>query len=358
MSVTPNELRFYGSANMNDTDPGGIQGGAVAFNKKVTFYDITPSGLLDYLSDNAADTGCSITAFMRNAAGTIVSEVKTTNGTTIVNGTTTAERLEKITVAGTAAVGNLAVVAHTKVITAHTCSGSASNASGVNPPLVKLQSGDGASVSPGMIIRFNNNQPAGIQGLIAEIIDSTSYGTDFIAIGANLNSALLPGGSSTYDIYQGMFCGGTGPAGYPNLITEVRRLFYNAAADVSGGSQRTYYEKVFAVNDDTTIDLTTAILTKVSDPAVGTLNFALELALNGTASVANRQSAPPGGIITSYSVGAGPQAINVPNGSQNLPHGAAPNSAGAQGIWFQWVLPAGTAPSKGSFTEKIAGNTT
>lgn len=78
--------------------------------------------------------------------------------------------------------------------------------------------------------------------------------------------------------------------------------------------------------------------------------------LNATATVANRQTAPVSGI-TSFSSGAAPQTINVPS-PQNLPSGAAPNAAGAQGIWMKLTLPAGIAASKSFFTMRGTGNST
>ncbi len=142
----------------------------------------------------------------------------------------------------------------------------------------------------------------------------------------------------------------------PNQVTQNRRPFYNAASDVTGGSNRTYYEKLFTVNNNTTTALTVASILKQADPSSGTLQFALTNALNDTGTVANRQTAPVT-AITSFSSGSAPQTINVPS-PQNLPSGAAPNAAGAQGVWLSLLLVAGLAAAKTSFTLRATGTTT
>ena len=50
-----------------------------------------------------------------------------------------------------------------------------------------------------------------------------------------------------------------------------------------------------------------------------------------------------------------PALISVP-GAGNLPSGAAPNIAGAQGVWLRLTLPAGTAAYKGCCRPAGAGD--
>ena len=55
MSVTPNDIVAYGSQYMPEAD--GIQvGGTVDCTKRVAFYDISPSGTVDWVSSSASDT--------------------------------------------------------------------------------------------------------------------------------------------------------------------------------------------------------------------------------------------------------------------------------------------------------------
>src|SRR5689334_23297891 len=112
MSVKPNEIRFYGSANMPEAD-GVTTGGAIDFACKIVFNDITPNGLMDYVSSSASDTATTIAVTGRDATGVLVTETKTLTGTTVVNGSQTFERLMKGIQGGTTAVGDIAAIAHT-----------------------------------------------------------------------------------------------------------------------------------------------------------------------------------------------------------------------------------------------------
>lgn len=344
MSVLKRDLRIYGCANMPDGD-GTTTGGAVDFAKKITFADVSPTGTVDYVSSSASDTAVVLTAYGRDATGAIQSEAQTLTGTTPVAGAQSFERLMKALASGTGAVGDIAVIGHTPLIASHTAQ-SAANAGGTTDASITLQSGDGASVAIGDIIRITNNSPAGVNFQLREII---AIAGDVASV--NADWATVPDATTTYDVHQGMLF----PAA-PNQITEVRRPFYNAAADGAGGTTRNYHEKVFAVNDNTATALTVAQIIKEVDPASGTLNFALTTALDDAGTVGDRQTAPSSGI-TGFSSGPAPQAINVPS-PQNLPPGAVPNAAGAQGIWLQLQLTAGLAPAKTSFTVRTSGQTT
>lgn len=349
MSVKPNDIYFYGSANMPDTD-GVTTGGAVSFSRKIAFDDITPAGTMNYVSSSASDTAVIITLTGRDGTGAKQSEAKTLTGTTPVTGTQSFERLLKGVVSGTTAVGDVAAISNSKVISAHTAQGAA-NGTGVNGPYLDLQAGDGASVATGQIIRITNNLPSGAQYQLRQIIAINPTGSNPDRVVVNADWTTVPTSSTTYDVHHGMLFDKA-----PNQITEVRRPFYDAAADVSGGSSRTYYEKIFAVNNNTATALTNAAISKQSDPSSGTLQFALTTALNDTGTIANRQTAPATGI-TAFTSGSAPQSINVPS-PQNLPSGAAPNAAGAQGIWLSLTLAAGLAPAKTGFVMRASGQTT
>lgn len=349
MSVYPSDLRFYGSANMPDAD-GATSGGAVAFTKKVSFADMAANGLLDWLSNSASDgAGTTITVSGRAADGTIVTEAHTMNGTTKVAGSTTFERLLKGVASGTGAVGDMAVLSHTAVISAHTCQAGSALKTGTTPTLFKMQSGDKASTSVGDIIHITNNSPAGVQFGLYEVISvDAAWGTDMVAINQDYLGSTLPTTATTYDTHKGMLFEKA-----PNTITEVRRPFYNVASDVPGGSTLTFYEKIFAVNTNSATTLTGAVISKQADPSSGTFQFSLANALNDTSTITNRQTAPASN--TAYTSGAAPQSINVPS-PQNLVYGNA--AAQAQAIWLQLVLTAGLAPSKTFETMRIQGNTT
>lgn len=348
MSVLVNNLYFYGSANMPDGD-GTTTGGAVSFANKLAFSDISPTGTVDYVSSSSSDTAATIAVSGRDATGAIQTETKTLTGTTAVTGSQSFERLLKGVAGGTTAVGDIAAISHTAVVTGTAQAGAAQTTTA--GPTITLASGAGASCAVGQIVRITNNTPSGVQFQLRQIV---AISGDVITV--NRDWGTVPTSSTTYGVYEGMLFDLS-----PNQITQVRRPFYNSASDVSGGSTRNYYEKIFAVNNNTSTALTVASILKQADPAglysgSGQLNFALTTTLNDTGTVATRQTAPSTGI-GSFSSGAAPQTIAVPS-PQNLPSGAAPNSAGAQGVWFQLQLPAGLAASKSSFTMRATGQTT
>lgn len=345
MSVKPNDCYFYGAANMADVD-GATQGGAVSFAKKIVFEDISSAGTYNYVSSSASDTAATIALTGRDATGAKQTETKTLTGTTPVAGSQIFERTLKTMAGGTTAVGDLAAISNTKVISAHTAQTGSANGTGTTPPLMKLAAADGASVAVGQIIRTTGGTGP---NQLRQIIATSGYGTDIVAI--NRDWGTVPDNTTTYDVHHGMLMDIS-----PNQITEVRRPFYDAASDVPGGSTRTYYEKCFAVNNNTATALTNAVISKQADPSAGTLQLALCNVLNDSGTVANRQTAPASGI-TAFTAGSSPQSVNVP-APQNLPSGAAPNSAGAQGVWLSLALTAGLAPTKTSFTLRAAGQTT
>ena len=113
MSVKPTEMRFYGSANMSDGD-GTTQGGAVNFAIGISFADISPNGMVDYVSSSASDTAVTLATTGRDATGVIQTETKTLTGTTPVTGSQTFARLLKAVAGGTTAVGDIAVISHVR----------------------------------------------------------------------------------------------------------------------------------------------------------------------------------------------------------------------------------------------------
>lgn len=347
MSVTPTELRFYGSASMSDGE-GTTQGGAVSFSTKISFADISPTGTVDYVSSSTSDTAVVLTTTGRDATGVLQTEAKTLTGQTPVAGAQSFERLEKVVATGTAAVGDVAVISHTAIVSAHTMQAGAANHTGTTPAIAKLQSGDGASIAAGQIIRTTGGTgPNQIRQIIA--VNPGGLGADFVSLDRDWGT--LPDATTTYNVSEGFYL-----EILPSPITQVRRLFPSATAAAAGGSSTLFYEKIFAVNVDTTTALLGAAIVKQTDPASGTIDFALTTGLNDTGSVANRQTAPASGV-GSYSSGAAPQSIAVP-AAGNLPPGAAPNAAGAQGVWVRLTLAAGLAPGKVGWTMRASGSST
>jgi hypothetical protein len=127
-------------------------------------------------------------------------------------------------------------------------------------------------------------------------------------------------------------------------LLEIRRPFYDAAADASGGSTREYYEKIFFKNNHGSLTLTSAQVLEQADPQT-VVAFALESTLDGTDTngAGNRQTHTGGYTFDST-------AKNVAN-SQNL------TANSAQGCWLQLTLTAGLGAQNTSVTMRVSGNT-
>lgn len=370
MSVVPNELVIYGSANMPEAD-GVTVGGAVDFTKRVAFYDMSATGTLDVVSSSASDIAVKIQVAGRDSTGVVQTPASVTvTGTTPLIATFGGQQFERLLYGvitsgaigpltnpgGTLAVGDIAAMATTKTVSGHTFSAACTNTSGTTPPLAKLQTGDGATVGAltnnglGLIIRVVSGSGNNQLRYIASPYTSGAYGADVVVINRDWGTA--PASGDTYHIAPGMLFDIL-----PSPVRAITRAFATAGSDIPGGSQRIFYEKVFVVNTDTTAALTSGAIQVLSEtpalPAGALLDLALTTALNDTNTAPNRQTAPAtgaGAFITQ------PSAISVP-GSGNLTPGAAPNVSGAQGAWLRLTLPAGTSTYKGSADLRTTGNT-
>ena len=368
MSVLPSDIVVYGAANMPEAD-GIATGGAVDFSRRVAFYDIAPAGKVDVISSSASDTATKIAYYGRDPAGVIQSQTLSLNGQTWVAGSHQLERLLFAALSGatpngpiadpggTAAVGDTALAAHSCVLPAasittdtavHTAQTGSANHNGTTPALFKLQSGDGSSVSSGQIIWTKSGTGA---NQLRQIVATSGYGVDTVAVSRDWNA--IPDNTTTYKILQGMLLEVS-----PNPVTSVIRLFSTSVADAPTGAQRAYHEKIFVVNNNTSTALTAAQIEAAGEtpglPAGASLQLALATALNDAGNIAGRQTMPVSGIGP---FSPQPAFLSVP-GTGNLPSGPAPNAAGAQGVWLQLILPAGTAAYKGSVDLRIQGTTT
>jgi hypothetical protein len=249
-------------------------------------------------------------------------------------------------------VGDVALFAHTLVISAHTAQAGSASHSGSTPALFALQAGDGASVSIGQIIRTTGG--TGPQQL-RRIIATSGYGTDVVAV--NRDWGTIPDNTTTYNVMQGMLF-----EILPNPVLAITRLFATSASDIPGGSSRTFYEKVFLVNNNTTTAYTpqspnSGVAIEVLSesptlPSGALLDLGPAATYNDSATIVNRQTAPAGITFTTQ-----PANIFAPSPGNMLP-GNAPNTANSLGLWLRLTLPAGTNPYKGSATISILGTTT
>jgi hypothetical protein len=373
MSVTPNQIVLYGSANMPEAD-GVTVGGAVDFTKRVGFLDLTATDSVDVVSSSASDNATKIQISGRDSTGTPQTPAAITlTGTTLIAsafGGQTFQRLLNGVITGgaigglanpggTAAVGDVAVLKHTRTIAAHTAQTGAANTSGVTPPLFKLQAGDGATIAAlpynglGAIIRIVTLTGANQLRMISVPYAAGTYGTDVVAV--NRDWGTIPDNTSTYDVAPGFLFDIS-----PNAVVALTRMFATAAADVPGGASRTFYEKIFGVNTNATTALLGAALQILSEsgalPSGALLDLALTKVLNDTATAANRQTLPANGDSSALTFVTQPSPINVIASPGSLPAGGV--AAQAQGMWARLTLPAGTATYSGAADFRTTGTTT
>jgi hypothetical protein len=372
MSVTPNQVIIYGSADMPEVD-GSTVGGAINFANRVAFYDLPSAMALDVVSSSASDTATKIQVSGRDSTGTVQTPAAVTlTGTTVITSTFGGQSFQRLLAGvisggaigsltnpgGTSAVGDVAAMGHTRLIAGHTAQAGSSNTSGTTPPLFKLQSGDGATIGAttyaglNLIIRITGGTGAGQLRMISAQYASGTYGADTVAV--NRDWGTVPDNTSTYDIAYGFLFDIL-----PNPVTGITRVFTGAQSDVPGGSTRVFYEKIFWSNTNTTTALLGAAMQVLSEsgslPVGASLDLALTTALNDNATSTNRQTLPTnqGGGALSFVVQ--PSAIPVQSPG-TLPNGNA--ASGAQAGWLRLTLAAGTTVYQGAADLRCTGSTT
>ncbi len=263
MSVKNKNIIAHGSATMPDDDVTTNIGGAIDKAKKVTFADLVNTGTVEVVSDNAGDTTQSVTVYGRNAAGEKINETINLNGTTPVSGSLSFERLMKVTKSATT-TGNVTVMSTTNDHTGTAQAGGADE--------VTLASGASGTDNAYQfkVIRLTNGTGAGQIREIVEYNGTTkkAYVRDW---GTN------PDATTQYEIADGVVFDKS-----PNEISQVRRIFYDAAANPAGGAQKKYYEKIFFYNQHATQALTNATIAEVNEGAYAKIAFDLESSLDGT----------------------------------------------------------------------------
>jgi hypothetical protein len=376
VSVLLSDIRLYGSANMPEADSATV-GGAIDFTKRLEFEGtaISPATAWDVVSSSASDTATKCQIMFRDSTGVIQTPAAVTlNGTTkVALSALTGERLLAGVVSGgaiaglanpggTTAVGDVAVISHTLVISAHTMQTGSANATTSAPAIAQLQSGDGASVAVGMVLYTTGGTgPNQIRRILA--INPGGLGADVVAVDRNWGT--VPDATTTYEVGHGFHFelagsnGGIALTGTSTQVLAITRMFTTTSADVSGGSNRIYYEKGFINNNNQSTALTGAAIQVLSNtpslPSGAALDLALCTALNDTNTTTNRQTAPASGAGSFVTQ---PSPINVP-GAGNLPAStAAGNAAGAMGCWFRLTVNAGTAAYEGVADVRATGTST
>lgn len=328
MSIAQSDIILYGSAVMPDDGVPTQIGGAIDKTKKMTFTDLSTPGGIELVSSSASDITQTVTVSFRDTAGILSSEVKTVSGLTPVAYSATVDRLLKAIKSATT-VGDLAIMASTAERTGTAQAGATDS--------ITLDAGASAvdNFFTGMVIRLTSGTGSDQLRTIIKYTGSTK-----VAIVSRL-WGVTPDASSVFRIARGMLFDKA-----PNEIDEVRRVFFDAAADPPGGSTRTFYDKVFFSNEHPTLTLTAAEIQEVVD-SPGVVAFDLEAALDGTGTNGvgdNREVAPAGFTFDSADK-------NVAN-SQNH------TALAAQGTWMELTLAAGAAALNFVYQLREIGNTT
>lgn len=277
MSLSLSNLKLVGSAVMADDNTTTAIGGAKATSRKPHFQHL--AGLFQIVSSAGADTTQSITVSYRNVVGSLLSEAHLLNGQTAVLFAALMDRVEKA-LKGATTTGDVALEAQTATRT-----GTAQSAVG---DTITFDAGasavDGAYVD--YIVRITGGLGAGQIRLIRGYVGSTKT--------ASLNHpwTVAPDATSTFRISAGMFFDRQ-----PFEVTEVRRVFYNAAANAPGGGAVNYYDKLFYFNSSNGLALLTATIALLANPSskvafgLGTVDG---VATNGGG---NNRTVAPAGIV-------------------------------------------------------------
>lgn len=127
-------------------------------------------------------------------------------------------------------------------------------------------------------------------------------------------------------------------------ILALRRLFYDAQSDASGGSTKVFYEKIFIKNTNGTNSVTNAKVIELSDPSTFT-KFDIETYKGDSNSVADRLTAPTSNLSTfAHTVKSIAGTVLAP--------------AEYIGVWLEMTLIAGETPAKNVYQLQLTGSST
>jgi hypothetical protein len=338
MSVEAKDMIFYGSADMREVDTGS-QGGVIDKTKKIIFADLASTDTVSIVSSSASDTAnITVTVYGRDSSGALQSEAENTNGVTKVPTAINFERILKAVGSGTAwatRVGHIAVMSDTPARSNTLQAGSTTL-------IVVLDSGASAvdNAYRCKVFRLTSGTYSGSFAEIVKYVGATKT--------AYLRTA-LSGAPSTdnFEICDGCVLEkalGTGAVD----VAEVRRPFYNAAADES--ADKDFYEKIFLFNLNTATTLSNCTIQELATGVYAKVHFALCTAFGGTDSTAatNRVTAPASGIGSWYNDTDG--AIDIQN-SKNL------TNNNGQGIWLHLDLAAGDSAANNTYDMQVNGQT-
>ena len=329
MPVADMDIQAYGSAVMPDSDATEEIGGAIDTSIKVTWARVTAAteDTLDAVS-SGADTTQDVTVTMRRPSGAIETEVFSLNGTTVVAGTKTCNRILK-SVKDLTCTGTVAIMSNTLEEADKTALGGATT-------YVDLAA-DASAVDnyyQGMVIHSKSGTG------LNQVLEIVAY--DGTLQRAYHRTATAMSTDTVYDIAEGQVFEKA-----PNEIMEVRRICYAAAAEPSTGSERNYYEKIAIKNEHGTLAMTNCYVAEdQTEGAYARTSFALETSVDGSGTNGagnNRQVAPSSGVTA------------FDDADKLIPSGNL--DAGEYiGVWIKLNLPAGTSANNSHIRMILKGD--
>lgn len=324
MPLTVTDLKIFGSATMPDDNAVTQIGGAVATSKKPTFADV--AGTLQAVSSSGSDTTQTVTVHYRDSAGALQSQAAVLTGTTPIAYGASVLRLEKA-LKGATTNGNVAVEAQVAERTG--------TAQGGDSTSITLDAGASGvdDAYAAMVVRITANTGA---GQIREIYAYT--GADKKAT-INHPWATNPNATSVFRVSRGFFFDKD-----PAEVTEVRRVFYDAAANAPGGGAVAFYDKAFFRNSSSGLSLLSAQVVLQSDPT-SRVTFGLAATINDTGNngVGNNRTVAPVGIAF------GTSPVTVP-GSDLM-------AGSSIGVWLKAGLLDGDIAQVGTLVLRLTGTT-
>lgn len=147
---------------------------------------------------------------------------------------------------------------------------------------------------------------------------------------------------------------GTADAPGGTAVTTVRRMFYGATANASGGADKYLYEKCFIANTHATLALLSATVALSADGTTNDLvDFDLEDAVNDNGTLTDRTTAP--NVSATARDSWNDASLAVPGG---ILGDRTTSTADEIGVWVRLYLPDGEAPENTNFTLTVAGTST
>ena len=325
MALKQSDLRLIGSAVMPDDDTPTNIGGAADPTIHVSFADVANVAMQARSSDTG-DTTQTVTVSYRDSDAAIQTQAFALNGRTVVTQAGVMERLLKAVKSATCA-GDVSIESQTAERT-----GTAQAFDTADT--IKLDSGASAVTNAyaGMVLCTTG----GTGNYQIRRILAYDGATKIVTINRAWDTN--PDATTTFRIAKGFVFEHD-----PTEVLEVRRVFYDAAADPDpGGSAVTYYEKVFWENTHATIGLVDAIVQEQADPS-DTITFGVAAAVDDTGDngAFNRQTAPGG--------------VTFDSADKAIP-GADLAAGSAIGVWLKLSRPAGALKVRTTYGLAIAGS--